>query len=869
MRAWVIFLIFSVNPLFVSAASVITNDGAWCWFTEPRAITWEGKTYTGWVSKEGDIVVAAIDSASHAVDTVILHARFQYDDHDNPSFLMWPDGRLYCFYALHNGSRMYLRVMQIPGNLHSMGPETYVGPPAGVNLYTYPCPIMLPGEDSALYVFCRGGGDYWNPYFTVSRDRGVTWDALRHFIISPGQRPYFKFSVNGVDRFDVIFTDGHPSAAYNNVYYAYYRAGALYKADGTYIKSMDSLPLTLSEAEKIYDANANHAKAWVWDLALDGAGHPVVAYVNFPTDADHRYRFARWDGAHWLDQELCKGGKWFPETVSGQTEQEPNYSGGIALDHNNPFNLYLARPDSVSGVFGIEQWRSTDSGAHWQSRVVIGGVDTLNVRPVVPRGAPAGVKMLYMSGKYPHFTSYNTSIRMVSEIDSTLPSSPSDLHVETSQKGAVMLSWNAASDGETGILGYEIYRGPYRDNLSRVRVVHGLLFTSDTFIGGTDTLYYAVKALNGNGLRSEDASDTVSAVLLPYTSAVLHSSKDTLASWASAEIKIYGVCGDGTIDSGNIGAQFFSLDTALLFVTSSGHVVAKSVPGIACVVAKRGGVWLGDTCFINIIESENPFLYRFDFRCTDAVTDTHWIPQNGSAYDSFKGYGWMGCAALPENRCDRAGGDLLGTFVMVRSSVCTTGVFRVDAPDGDYLVRIGLGDASYPTEPLWVMYGSDTIARYTNPGNLGNGYSVCDDTITVSGNTGASFTVRGTPNAKISYLILLSSQGIAMNDVAYDGMDVTGIVDVGANNGSLQQLTATPNPFNPTVAIHFSLPVAQSAILDVFDVRGGLVAHLLDGQKDAGEHKVVWAGTRQASGVYLLRLQAGTKVLEQKLVYLK
>jgi len=82
-------------------------------------------------------------------------------------------------------------------------------------------------------------------------------------------------------------------------------------------------------------------------------------------------------------------------------------------------------------------------------------------------------------------------------------------------------------------------------------------------------------------------------------------------------------------------------------------------------------------------------------------------------------------------------------------------------------------------------------------------------------------------------------------------------------------LDATPNPFNPTVVIHFSLPIAQKVVLEIFDVKGGLVARLLDGQKDAGKHKLVWAGTQQASGVYLLRLQAGTNVLERKLVYLK
>lgn len=418
MRLFFIILCTLISVTSASPVSLVTADGAWCWFTEPRAVSWQGKTYTGWVNRAGDIVAAAIDSATHSVDTVILHSKIQIDDHANPSFLMWPDGRLYCFYSTHADTYMRLRVMQKPGDLHSLGAETFISDPAGGYRYSYPCPFMLPAEDSALYVFVRDGN--WKPSYTVSRDRGITWEPLRNFFLCSGQT-YFKIKGNDKDRFDIILTDGHPENTVTSVYYAYYKAGALFKANGTRIKSMDSLPLRPAEAEKVYDPTTNNnVRSWIWDLALDGEGKPIMAYVNFPSSTDHRYRYARFDGTRWLHQELCKAGKWFVETKAGETESEPYYSGGISLDHANPFNLYLSRPDSTTGVFGIEQWTSSDSGTTWRTRVVVKGKDTLNVRPVVPRGGGAGVEVMYMTGKYSAYTSYNTSIRMTIKSDSTL-----------------------------------------------------------------------------------------------------------------------------------------------------------------------------------------------------------------------------------------------------------------------------------------------------------------------------------------------------------------------------------------------------------------------------------------------------------------
>jgi hypothetical protein len=53
-----------------------------------------------------------------------------------------------------------------------------------------------------------------------------------------------------------------------NIYYAYYRAGSLYRANGTRIGSLGQA-ISPSQASKVYDTAS---KAWVDDVALDAAG---------------------------------------------------------------------------------------------------------------------------------------------------------------------------------------------------------------------------------------------------------------------------------------------------------------------------------------------------------------------------------------------------------------------------------------------------------------------------------------------------------------------------------------------------------------------------------------------------------------------
>ncbi len=80
-----------------------------------------------------------------------------------------------------------------------------------------------------------------------------------------------------------------------------------------------------------------------------------------------------------------------------------------------------------------------------------------------------------------------------------------------------------------------------------------------------------------------------------------------------------------------------------------------------------------------------------------------------------------------------------------------------------------------------------------------------------------------------------------------------------ANGGATEgaaTLRAHPNPFNPRTKISFGLARDGHVSLRVFDIRGRLVATLVNGRVAAGSHDVEFDGDALASGVYLLRLRA-------------
>jgi len=83
-----------------------------------------------------------------------------------------------------------------------------------------------------------------------------------------------------------------------------------------------------------------------------------------------------------------------------------------------------------------------------------------------------------------------------------------------------------------------------------------------------------------------------------------------------------------------------------------------------------------------------------------------------------------------------------------------------------------------------------------------------------------------------------------------------------------------PNPFNPSTSIKFSLAKASRAELNVYNIKGQKVKTLANSLFQAGNHTLVWDGCSDegenlASGVYLLRMEAGKFRQTRKMTIMK
>jgi parallel beta-helix repeat protein len=83
-----------------------------------------------------------------------------------------------------------------------------------------------------------------------------------------------------------------------------------------------------------------------------------------------------------------------------------------------------------------------------------------------------------------------------------------------------------------------------------------------------------------------------------------------------------------------------------------------------------------------------------------------------------------------------------------------------------------------------------------------------------------------------------------------------------------------PNPFNPQTTIQYSLASHGRVEIKIYDVAGKLVQTLANETQVAGQHSVVWRGidrrgSQVASGVYFVRMIAGSQVFTKKMVLLK
>jgi hypothetical protein len=97
---------------------------------------------------------------------------------------------------------------------------------------------------------------------------------------------------------------------------------------------------------------------------------------------------------------------------------------------------------------------------------------------------------------------------------------------------------------------------------------------------------------------------------------------------------------------------------------------------------------------------------------------------------------------------------------------------------------------------------------------------------------------------------------------------VTDVAEVAPREFALKQ--NYPNPFNPETVIKFSVENTGKATLTVYNLLGQSVATLFSDVAEAGQYyKVRLNAANFASGMYIYRLQSGTRVDVKKMLLLK
>lgn len=390
----------------------IVANAVWTWFTDPRAVHYNGATYIGSITTAGSIVISKYVHATRTTTSFTLSANLQADDHNNPAIHILPDGRIAAFYCKHNDASGHrYRVSTNPEDISAWGSETLIS--SGITLpVTYANPRRLSQDPDRLWLFYRAGAG-------ASSDNGLhyktttdlsTWGAevaVWKNVTGGASTPYYKIIDDGVKRFHFAATDKHPVGGQSSVYHWYMELDGSnvprwYKTDGTEIVS--ALPHGPSVATLVSDGST--VRRWIWDIAIGKDGYPRILGTRYPNNdgTDIRYMHWRWTGSAWAETEICAAG-------TGLYSPEIYYAGGMCFDSIDCNRIYLSVP--VNGVREIQEWVSSDNGATWGVVLDITGntaSGVLNARPFSPRNHPNDLQVLFWSGTYTTFTNYSTNV---------------------------------------------------------------------------------------------------------------------------------------------------------------------------------------------------------------------------------------------------------------------------------------------------------------------------------------------------------------------------------------------------------------------------------------------------------------------------
>lgn len=359
---WTSLLVQDINfPDGDFQGNVISDKGAWCWFADPRALCFERddqkQTFIGYIDVHGNIKAFQYDLSKGLSQEVLVRSYFQPDDHNSPTFLALPDGRIMIFYSRHTDEKaFYYRISKHSGDISILGEEKVIITDHNT---TYPSPFILSDDPDHIYLAWRG--IKWHP--TIAKltlpdenDQVKIVNGPFQIVQSTGARPYAKYFSNGKDKISMAYTTAHPDNQIPNYLYYHYidiNSFTLVDIKNNIVASINEGPHNVSASES-YDienpfavVDKGYFRNWIWDIAQDENENPVIAMVKISEDKlKHNYYHVQWNGEEWISTFLANGGGSFHQT-SGL---EQCYSGGMTINYNKSNIVYCSIP--IEGAHG-------------------------------------------------------------------------------------------------------------------------------------------------------------------------------------------------------------------------------------------------------------------------------------------------------------------------------------------------------------------------------------------------------------------------------------------------------------------------------------------------------------------------------------
>src|ERR1041385_4990668 len=156
-RLFLVVLLFSgVTALAQTNFAVLTDDGAWTWYNDPRALFSQGRLYFGYVrAADGKTTLSVFDLNTGTKTDLWTGVFTQLDDHNVPGLLPKQDGTMLAVYSRHAADQFF--AWRLSGT-NTASPAAWGAEQRTTNTgatMTYSNPFQLSGENGRVYNFCR------------------------------------------------------------------------------------------------------------------------------------------------------------------------------------------------------------------------------------------------------------------------------------------------------------------------------------------------------------------------------------------------------------------------------------------------------------------------------------------------------------------------------------------------------------------------------------------------------------------------------------------------------------------------------------------------------------------------------------------